>query len=136
MEGFTGKNGDMLTIKVPKQYGNKSIRLGATGYDNRTTANLFWYAPSNSNYQKVITYTSGNYAPSADGVLRMTTPAYGKIQLVKNGENGKLLPGVVFGLYSDAACKMCIRDRFCSIRSITLLVSSSLFLIVLLYLFW
>ena len=104
VEGFTGKNGDMLTIKVPKQYGNKSIRLGATGYDNRTTANLFWYAPSNSNYQKVITYTSGNYAPSADGVLRMTTPAYGKIQLVKNGENGKLLPGVVFGLYSDAAC--------------------------------
>lgn len=103
--GFTGNSGDTLTIKVPKKYGNKSIRLDATGYDNRTTANLFWYAPDNGNYQKVITYTSGNYAPATDGVLRMTTPAYGKIELLKKSEDGKLLSGVVFGVYSDSACK-------------------------------
>ncbi len=103
--GFTGKNGDTLTIKVPKKYGNQSIRLDATGYDNRVTANLFWYAPDNGDYQKVITYTSGNYAPATDGVLRMTTPAYGKIELLKKSEDGKLLSGVVFGIYSDAACK-------------------------------
>lgn len=103
--GFTGKNGDTLTIKVPKKYGNQSIRLDATGYDNRTTANLFWYAPDSGNYQKVITYTSGNYAPATDGVLRMTTPAYGKIELLKKSEDGKLLSGVVFGVYSDSACK-------------------------------
>ena len=103
--GFTGKNGDTLTIKVPKKYGNQSIRLDATGYDNRVIANLFWYAPDNGNYQKVITYTSGNYAPATDGVLRMTTPAYGKIELLKKSEDGKLLSGVVFGVYSDAACK-------------------------------
>lgn len=103
--GFTGKNGDTLTIKVPKKYGNQSIRLDATGYDNRTTANLFWYAPDNGDYQKVITYASGNYAPATDGVLRMTTPAYGKIELLKKSEDGKLLSGVVFGIYSDAACK-------------------------------
>ena len=103
--GFTGKNGDTLTIKVPKKYGNQSIRLNATGYDNRVTANLFWYAPDNGNYQKVITYTSGNYAPATDGVLRMTTPAYGKIELLKKSEDGKLLSGVVFGMYSDSACK-------------------------------
>lgn len=103
--GFTGKNGDTLTIKVPKKYGNQSIRLDATGYDNRTTANLFWYAPDNGDYQKVITYASGNYAPATDGVLRMTTPAYGKIELLKKSEDGKLLSGVVFGVYSDSACK-------------------------------
>lgn len=103
--GFTGKNGDTLTIKVPKKYGNQSIRLDATGYDNRVTANLFWYAPDNGNYQKVITYTSGNYAPATDGVLRMTTPAYGKIELLKKSDDGKLLSGVVFGVYSDSACK-------------------------------
>ena len=105
VEGFTGKNGDTLTIKVPKKYANQNIRLDATGYDNRVTANLFWYAPDNGNYQKLVTFTSGNYAPSTDGVLRMTTPGYGKIELVKKDESGKLLPGVVFGIYSDAACK-------------------------------
>jgi len=105
VEGFTGKNGDTLTIKVPKQYGNQNIRLNATGYDNRSTANVFWYAPSNSDYQKVVTYADDGFKPSADGVLRMATPAYGKIELVKKDENGKLLPGVVFGLYSDSACK-------------------------------
>lgn len=103
--GFTGKNGDALTIKVPKKYGNQSIRLDATGYDNRVSANLFWYAPDSGNYQKVITYASGNYAPATDGVLRMTTPAYGKIELLKKSEDGKLLSGVVFGIYSDATCK-------------------------------
>lgn len=103
--GFTGKNGDTLTIKVPKKYGNQSIRLDATGYDNRVSANLFWYAPDSGNYQKVITYTSGNYASATDGVLRMTTPAYGKIELLKKSEDGKLLSGVVFGVYSDSACK-------------------------------
>lgn len=105
VEGFTGKSGDTLTIKVPKKYGNQSIRLNATGYDNRVTANLFWYAPDNGNYQKLVTFTSGNYAPSTDGVLRMTTPGYGKIALLKKSEDGKLLSGVVFGIYSDAACK-------------------------------
>lgn len=34
----------------------------------------------------------------------MTTPAYGKIKIVKSGEDGKLLSGVVFGVYSDSAC--------------------------------
>lgn len=104
VEGFTGRNGDTLTIKVPKQYGNQSIRLDATGYDNRTTANVFWYAPDDSDYQKVVAYADDGFKPSADGVLRMTTPAYGKIKIVKSGEDGKLLPGVVFGVYSDSAC--------------------------------
>lgn len=104
VEGFTGKNGDTLTIKVPKKYGNQSIRLNATGYDNRTTANIFWYAPSVSDYQKVVAYADDGFKPSADGVFRMTTPAYGKIKIVKSGEDGKLLSGVVFGVYSDSAC--------------------------------
>lgn len=104
VEGFTGRNGDTLTIKVPKKYGDQSIRLDATGYDNRTTANVFWYAPDDSDYQKVVAYADDGFKPSADGVLRMTTPAYGKIKIVKSGEDGKLLPGVVFGVYSDSAC--------------------------------
>lgn len=103
--GFTGKNGDTLTIKIPIANGGQSIRLDATGYDNRTTANLFWYGPDDSDYQKVIAYASGNYAPSADGVLRMSTPDNGKIEITKtDAANGAKLSGAVFGVYSDSAC--------------------------------
>lgn len=105
VDGFTGRNGDTLTIKVPKKYGNQSIRLNATGYDNRSTANVFWYVPSNSNYQRFVTYADDGFQPSADGAFRMTTPAYGKIKIVKSDEDGRLLSGVVFGVYSDSACK-------------------------------
>lgn len=104
VEGYTGRNGDTLTIKIPKQYGNESIQLNATGYDNRTTANLFWYAPNSGDLQKLVTYKTGSYAPATGASLRLNTPAYGKIQIVKSGENGKLLPGVVFGVYADSAC--------------------------------
>ena len=104
VEGFTGNNGDALTIKIPKKFGNQSIRLDATGYDNRTSANLFWYAPNSGNYQKLVTYSSGSFQPTTGAALRVSTPAFGKIELVKKSEDGKLLPGVVFGLYSNSAC--------------------------------
>lgn len=105
VEGFTGNNGDTLTIKIPKQYGNRTIQIDATGYDNRTSANLFWYAPNSGNYQKLVTYSSGSFQPTTGAALRVSTPAFGKIELVKKGEDGKLLPGVVFGIYSDSGCK-------------------------------
>jgi DNA-binding LacI/PurR family transcriptional regulator len=105
VDGFTGRNGDTLTIKVPKQYGNQTIRLDAVGYDDRTTANLFWYAPNSGDYQKIITFTTGSYMPSTDAVLRMTTPAYGHIKIVKSDvETGNKLAGAVFGIYSNSSC--------------------------------
>ena len=104
VEGYTGQNGDTLTIKIPKQYGNQTVQLNATGLDHRSAANLFWYAPNSGNYQKLVTYTSDGFDPTTGATLRASTPAYGKIELVKKDENGKLLPGVVFGLYSDSAC--------------------------------
>lgn len=105
VDGFTGRNGDTLTIKVPKQYGNQTIRLDAVGYDDRSTANLFWYAPNSGDYQKVITFTTGSYMPSTDAVLRMTTPAYGHIKIVKSdAETGAKIAGAVFGIYTNAGC--------------------------------
>lgn len=105
VDGFTGRNSDTLTIKVPKQYGNQTIRLDAVGYDDRTTANLFWYAPNSGDFQKVITFTTGSYMRSTDAVLRMTTPAYGHIKIVKSdAETGNKLAGAVFGIYSNSSC--------------------------------
>lgn len=105
VSGFTGKTGDTLTIKVPVKYGNQSIRLDATGYDNRNTANVFWYAPSNSSYQKLVAYADDGFQPSADGVLRMTTPVNGNIRITKtDSKTGAKLAGAVFGVYSDSAC--------------------------------
>ena len=103
--GYTGKSGDTLTIKVPKAYGNQNITLNATGADSRGTTNFTWYGPVSGDYQNVfyITTTTGVVASAT---MHMTTPAYGKVQVIKtDAENGKKLAGAVFGVYSDAACK-------------------------------
>lgn len=104
IEGYTGEDGDTLTIKIPKQYGNQSIRLDAVGYDHRTTANLFWYAPDVEGSQKLVTYSTDSLAPVKYSALYLSTPAYGNVRIVKSGEDGELLSGVVFGMYGDPDC--------------------------------
>lgn len=105
VSGFTGKNGDTLTIKIPKEQGNKTVTLKATGMDSRSTANIFMYVSDSSNIQNVIAVGSGGYYGVGDGTLTLSTPAYGKIQIVKtDADTGARLNGAVFGIYSNSAC--------------------------------
>lgn len=104
VEGYTGKNGDTLTVKVPKKYGNQTVQMKAVGLDNRAMANLFWYAPNSGNYQKLITFKADNFVSTAEATFRAITPAFGKIELIKKDESGKLLPDVTFGVYADSSC--------------------------------
>ena len=102
--GFTGKSGDTLTIKIPKQYGNQSYTLTATGYDSRAITNFSWYAPTSGDYQ-IVYYCSTESNAVATATLNLSTPAYGKIQIIKTDvDNGNRLAGAVFGVYSNAAC--------------------------------
>lgn len=103
VSGCTGNNGDNLTIKVPITYGNQSIKLRATGYDSRTSANLAWYGPKSGSSQNIMVVDT-LFGPGGEGVLTMTTSAYGKIQIVKSGSGGEKLANTVFGVCSSAAC--------------------------------
>lgn len=79
VSGFTGKSGDVLTIKIPVSAANsnQSIQLSAIGYDDRTRTNIFAYAPSSSSYQKMLTATVGqSYMENVGGAnLSVKTPA-------------------------------------------------------------
>lgn len=102
--GYTGSNGDRLTISVPKEYGNKTLTLRATGYDSRGLANFQWYGPTSSDVQNVF-FCSTSSGIVTTATLHISTPAYGKIQVVKtDAENGRKLTGAVFGIYGDSAC--------------------------------
>lgn len=102
--GYTGNNGDTLTIRVPKAYGNQNISLTATGYDNRAITNFTWFGPTSGNYQNVY-YCSTSSGAVATAALYVSTPAYGKIQTIKtDSETGIRLAGAVLGVYSNSAC--------------------------------
>jgi uncharacterized surface anchored protein len=105
VSGFTGKNGDTLTIRIPKAYGNQTVRLKATGRDNRSTANMFMYVSDNSSIQNVVAVETNGYHGVGEGMLTLSTPAYGKIQIIKtDAENGNRLNSAVLGIYSNSAC--------------------------------
>ncbi len=85
--GYTGRNGDALTLRVPQEYGNRTITLKANGLDNRVTANIFMYVSTNSSNQNVVAIASGGYHPAGEGYLTLRTPAYGELQIVKTTQN-------------------------------------------------
>lgn len=104
VSGYTGNNGDTLTIRVPKAYGNQNIPLTATGYDNRAITNFTWFGPTSGNYQNVY-YCSTSSGAVAAASLYVSTPAYGKIQTIKtDAETSIRLAGAVLGVYNNSSC--------------------------------
>ena len=100
VSGFTGNDGDVLTISVPASMAGQQINITFTGYDNRNTANYAWYAPSNDD-QKVVLVGNGLELPAVTARLTLITPTSGGIQIYKTGDNGAALAGATFSV-SDA----------------------------------
>ena len=77
VSGYTGSNGDVLTIRIPMSSvnSNRSFSISATGYDNRMRANMTAYDAYSSNLQAVVTTitTTSNVADTAS--LSIRTPA-------------------------------------------------------------
>jgi len=75
--GYTGKSGDVLTVKIPmsKVNSNKSYTLSATGYDNRMRANMAAYDASSSSIQAVVTVVTGTSTIAASASIAVKTPA-------------------------------------------------------------
>ena len=103
ISGFTGNDGDVLTISVPTSMAGQQLSITFTGYDSRSTANYAWYAPSN-NDQKVVMVGNGLELPTVTMRLTLITPDSGGIEIYKTGDNGAALAGAVFGV-KDASSR-------------------------------
>ena len=75
--GYTGSNGDVLTVRIPMNKGNsnRSFSISVMGYDNRMRANMAAYDAYSSSLQAVVTVvtTTSNVADTAS--LSIRTPA-------------------------------------------------------------
>ena len=103
ISGFTGNDGDVLTISVPTSMAGQQLSITFTGYDSRSTANYAWYAPSN-NDQKVVMVGNGLELPAVTTRLTLIMPDSGGIEIYKTGDNGAVLAGAVFGV-KDASSR-------------------------------
>jgi hypothetical protein len=79
VSGYTGSNGDVLTVSIPANYdtSGNGFTLSGTGYDDVTTVNLFAIAPTSTSYQSVAYVQQGApyKAQVANGAVGVYTPA-------------------------------------------------------------
>lgn len=101
VSGYTGQDGDVLTLSVPAQYAGQRIQMTFSAYDDRSTANYAWYMPVDE-HQKVVLIGTSMEKPAVTDQITLVTPDNGGIEVVKKGDGGELLSGAVFEV-KDAA---------------------------------
>ena len=107
--GYTGTGNDTLTFTAPADTSGMSFVVTAEAMDTRCIENLTAYAPVSGSAQKV--FMSANIAQVvATASVSVNTEAFGNLRIVKKGDNGSLLAGVKFGVYSDAACQNLLKE--------------------------
>lgn len=101
--GYTGDRSETLTIKVPTSNENGSYTLCAYGTHSGAEAKLFFWAPSQTNQQRVVTYVLENTDDYLEAYATITTPTAspksGSIEITKTDDAGNPLSGVSFELY-------------------------------------
>lgn len=104
VSGFSGSRSETLTITVPASAAGQSFSISAQGKDTRSVDNITAYVPSSGGLQKIfLCATTAQVVATAS--FNVGVPAYGKVQVIKTGENGAALASVKFGVYADSACK-------------------------------
>ena len=104
VSGYTGSRSETLTVTVPASAAGQSFSISAEGKDTRSVDNITAYIPANGSLQKIfLCATTAQVVATAS--FNVGIPAYGKVQVVKTGEDGTALAGVKFGVYSDSDCK-------------------------------
>lgn len=75
--GYTGSNGDVLTVYIPMsaENSNRNYSLSATGYDNRMRANMAAYDATSSSIQAVVTVVTNSSNAADSASLGFSTPA-------------------------------------------------------------
>jgi len=100
ISGYTSHAGDVLTVSVPctPAWIGRSVTLTLYGYDTRVPANLFWYAPGNATYQRVVSPAGTNYQVSTNAVVPVGSGS-GALRITKTDVvDGAPLDGAVFEL--------------------------------------
>ncbi len=101
--GYTGSYSETLTITVPASAAGQSFTLSAIGYDTRSVDNISAYIPSSGGLQTIFLCATGVQAV-ATATVNTIVPAYGRVKILKTGEDGEVLSGVKFGVFADANC--------------------------------
>ncbi len=99
--GYTGENGDVLTIIAPIEMIGESINAANifTGYDNRSATNIYWLDDSGGK-QSVAVPVVDRMVSVATGDLSFESDV-SMVTITKHGETVNiLLEGAVFGIYS------------------------------------
>ena len=98
--GYTGEDGDTLTITAPIEMIGESINISDvfTGYDNRCAANVYWLDDSGGS-QSVAVPVVDRMVSVATGDLSFESDA-STVTIIKYGETeDTLLENAVFGIY-------------------------------------
>ena len=101
ISGYTGGNGDVLTVSVPctAAWIGQSLALTLSAYDTRVPANIFYYAPGSSSYQRVVSPSGHSFVVSASGAVPVGSGS-GALSITKtDAVDGAPLDGGVFELY-------------------------------------
>ena len=108
VDGYTGTGNDTLTITAAQSLNGSSFVLAAEGRDSRCISNMSAYVPNGDNLQNVFMCATTTQVVATASVS-VNTEAFGGLRIVKKGDNGALLGGVKFGIYSDHECQNLIK---------------------------
>ena len=109
VSGYTGNGSETITISAPLSAAGNSFTLNAEALDSRVVDNMTAYVPTSANTQSVFLCASSTQVVASASVT-VNTEALGGLKIIKKGDNGALLSGVKFGVYSDNACTQLIAE--------------------------
>ena len=98
--GYTSHAGDVLTVSVPctAAWIGRSVSLTLYGYDSRVPANIFYYAPGDTSYQRVVSAQASSFQVSASAAVPVGSGS-GALRITKTDVvDGAPLDGAVFEL--------------------------------------
>ncbi len=102
ISGYTGNNGDVLTITAPISMIGQTIDIEnvLTGYDNRSATNVFWLDGSSGHQAVVVPIVDQMNPVTTANITISSAPA--TLTIIKHGETDDiLLQDAVFGLYKS-----------------------------------
>ncbi|MBR5949580.1 MAG: hypothetical protein IKZ82_13195 [Clostridia bacterium] len=109
ISGYTGTGSETLTISADLSAAGSSFTLNAEALDSRVVNNMTAYVPTSANTQSVFLCASSTQVVASASVT-VNTEALGGLKIIKKGDNGALLAGVKFGVYSNNACTQLIAE--------------------------
>ena len=101
ISGFTGNSGDVLTFELPLSNNGETIDItnAFTGFDNRSSVNVFWLDNS-SGHQAVVVPIVDQMNPVTTADITIKSDPL-TVTIIKHGKtDDTFLKGAVFGIYS------------------------------------